>query len=647
MKNEGGLMENVNNENDLIDLKGKNEDYFLKMVKLFSDFTAPQFVLSIPVWGWQNTGKTSSILSAGFFLDCMKNGVSLSVVNHLESLIELQEQNLWMKRAGIVETAKSSKLSYISGAKEIIEKNSWPPGTDSHIPYFFRIDKPNGPLGYLYIPDIPGGSFQEANQIASTVIADANAIIIIVDPEIYSNSNVLAKHYKDEIRNIIHYFANRNLPVAVFISKCDKYSSISDVIIDNVHQQLQIVRDAIKHSSIEIFRTSVIGSELEIPKSETQPIKEEKINSLPDSSHRQPDLLLKAWTWILYKAIRKVNENGLKHVVNIHPNINEMGKMNLSNITPDIREIGSISNRDSIPILCMQGNKSNFEILTIDSNRSVKKFSLKVNELNVSVSESLEYGIIHEFPENISEMRYQYINGYIIIGKRKEADSIWSGLLGEEIKKRSLEHPILSWDVIDQNSIITLNSNGKVSLLGMNTDDWISKKFISLFTNNSSVATIKYIRNLEIAYAIRGNECEAVKINENAFAERISISSQVPSDLSHVKVLNSNESIYIANDGKFRISQNDKIREFDNIIITNLVLVASSFDNSKIAIFSSDNYLRICYKDKNGIFQISENKHSIKLASHPDVLIWDHSGEHILCAFQEAQTWRVFKIYGV
>ncbi|PJZ47554.1 TRAFAC clade GTPase domain-containing protein [Leptospira saintgironsiae] len=623
-----------------IDLE--NVEFFKNIVKKFTEIESDQIILSIPVWGWQDTGKTTSILTAGYFLNCVSHGISLSVVNYLDELERLQDQNDWMKKNGIIEVAISSKSIFLSASKDFIDNNSWPPGTDAHTPYFFRIDKPNGQLGYLYIPDIPGGSFQDATNEAIEVLESADGIVVIIDPQLYNRQNSLAKHYKDEIRGVLFASAKRKIPIAIFITKSDNFSGIDSAIIDDVNATLEIIKSSVEAHDIEVFRTSVIGFEIVNEKIGTQDEKK-----LPESNTRKPELLLKGWIWLLFKAIHRSIKIGVNDKINFHPSVSLGNRKSLSSSNPDIREIGSLTNQESYPILSIQSPKEQLDIISAANDGTLRKQIIKVKDSAISTGSVLELGKITDPPEDIFNLKFQYNNGSLIAGKSKEADVIWSGILGEEIKKRPIENTIASWNAFSQNEILTLNNGGKISLISLNGDEWLTKKFIPLFSKKSAVSSLRYEKKLSSVLAIHGTESEGVKLIDGTFDERLKYNLKKNDDVIFLHILPSLEVFAISNEGKLRIFSEDNVQEIEGANITNLELISFGLNNSRIAFISADNTLRICFKDKKGQFQITGNKYSVKLTGLPDSVILDESENYVICSFREAMIWRVFKIYGL
>ncbi|EKR65798.1 hypothetical protein LEP1GSC036_2633 [Leptospira weilii str. 2006001853] len=637
-------MERIEEENKLNNKEeGINSDAFFKeFSEKYKEVKFKNTILTILIWGWVGDGKTVSILTAKHYLDLLKHGISLGEIVDQQDLKELEKSNIKFENLRALDLAKNTLAFVREYTKEFIENCEWPKGTNKHIPFLLRIDTFDSKNAYLYIPDLPGGSFQEADDISSHFINGSNGIIILVDPKRYKESSHEARKYVSEVRYRIKFAAEKKIPTVIFINKADDLSGIPTNILDSVHEELTIYRSklaGVEDEDYQILRSSVIGSKLWEEKSQPKP--DEGAIFLPSADLRNPLNILKGWVWLIYKGYensKQINDSiPSLHFRNHSKNINSVGANLL-----DIRLISNYKNLIGLPILIISDSEDKIEILflTEDGKLNLVKFG------NSSEFKTEKIGEIIEFDSDMTELKCFIREGFLVIGKRKNTSFLYSGILGSDLNKTELEHPVYSWELMGNEELFTSNENGNLSILKLENKKWIPKDFLTEFLPKPSKIELMYDFKDRSLFAHNGTISSGVRIANNKFGDRFeykvvpkydaeSADVYVGRNLSLVSL--AGEKFLVFDDtGKYSIAKTN----FPEMCIVNQV-------ERYAVVITKDNFIRIIHQDSEGKYKLTEDHFSKQLEAKPDAILLSEQSNSIFVFYKESGISIHFKIFGI
>ncbi|KXZ29347.1 hypothetical protein AYB33_17455 [Leptospira santarosai] len=627
------------------ELKKPEEDidsdaFFKEIREKHSELKFENKIITLTVWGWVGDGKTVSILTAKHYLYLMMHGVSLGEIVDSRDLKELEKTDEKIENQRVSDLAKNT-LSFIRDySKEFIENCEWPKGTNKHIPFLFRIDTFTSLNAYLYIPDIPGGNFQDADELSNHFLNGSNGIIVLVDPKRYCESSYESKKYISEVRFRIKAAAEKGLPTVVFINKADDFSGISTEIVDKVHSELTVYRSRLTGENYRILRSSVIGRSL-IVGEEDKVGKDGSTVFLPDSNIRNPLNILKGWVWLIYNGFEhSLQTNGT--VPNLHYR-NSSGSINagIMNV-PDIRHITNYKNINGYPILISGDSGDGLEIFFLTEDGEL----LSGKSINSSELKMTTVGKIIEFEDNLTELKCSVRDGFIVIGKRKNATYLFSGILGGNLTKSELEHPVYYWELLGNETLVTSNENGNLSLLKLENRKWISKDYITEFLPNPSKIELKYDYKNHLLYAHNGNLSAGIRITENKFGDRFDFkvvtqydpeSANVSIGINFTLVSQADKKLVIFDkDGKYPIA---KANHPDLSLINEMKQYA--------VVITADNFIRTIYPDSEEGFKISDDHLSKQLEAKPDTVLLAEQSNSIFVYYKESGILMNYKLFGI
>lgn len=631
--------ENKSNNNE----GGINSDTFFKeFLEKYKEVKFENTILTISNWGWVGDGKTVSILTAIHYLDLLKHGISLGEIVDQQDLKELEKTNVKFENLRTLDLA-SNTLSFVREyAKQFIENCEWPKGTNKHIPFLLRIDTFDSKNAYLYIPDLPGGSFQDADDISNHFINGSNGIIILIDPKRYKENSHEAKKYISEVRYRIKSAAEKKIPTVIFINKADDLSGISTNILDSVHEELTIFRSKLTGVVGEdylILRSSVIGQLSEKEKDQS------KLDNgaivLPGSDLRNPLNILKGWVWLIYKGYensKQINNNiPSLHFRNHSRNINSEG----ANL-PDIRLVSTYKNLIGLPIFINSDSGGEIEILFLTENGklSLAKFG-DISEFNIE-----KVGEIIEFDGDMTNLRCFIREGFLVIGKRKNTSFLYSGILGSDLNKTELEHPVYSWELMGNETLLTSSENGNLSILKLENKNWIPKDFLTEFLPKPSKIELMYDFKDRLLFAHNGIVSSGVRITNNKFGDRFEYKVVPKYDAESADVyVGRNFSLVSIAGEKFTISDDTG----------NYPIVKANFPDMCIVnqieryavIMTKDNFIRIMHQDSEGNYKITDDHFSKQLEAKPDAVLLSEQSNSIFVFYKESGISIRFKVFGI
>ncbi|EMF91267.1 hypothetical protein LEP1GSC005_1851 [Leptospira santarosai str. ST188] len=628
------------------ELKKPEEDidsdaFFKEIREKHSELKFENKIITLTVWGWVGDGKTVSILTAKQYLDLMMHGVSLGEIVDSRDLKELEKTDEKIENQRVSDLAKNT-LSFIRDySKEFIENCEWPKGTNKHIPFLFRIDTFTSLNAYLYIPDIPGGNFQDADDLSNHFLNGSNGIIVLVDPKRYCENSYESKKYISEVRFRIKAAAEKGLPTVVFINKADDFSGISTEIVDKVHTELTVYRSMLAGKNYRILRSSVIGHGLTTIGENDNINKNGSSVFLPDSNKRNPLNILKGWVWLIYNGFEhSLSTNGSTpslHYRNSLVSINA-GIMNI----PDIRHITNYKNVNAYPI-CIAGDLGDeLEIFFLTEDGELLSGKL----INSSELKMTTVGKIMEFEDDLAELKCSVRDGFIVIGKRKNATYLFSGILGGNLTKSDLEHPVYCWELSGNETLVTSYENGNLSLLRLEDKKWISKDYITEFLPNPSKIKLKYDYKNHLLYAHNGNLSAGIRLTENKFGDRFDFkvvpqydaeSANVSIGISFTLVSQADKKLVVFNkDEKYPIA---RANHPELSLINEMKQYA--------VVITTDNFIRTIYTDSEQGFKISDDHLSKQLEAKPDTVLLGEQSNSIFAYYKESGILMHYKLFGI
>jgi hypothetical protein len=279
-------------------------------------------LLNIPIWGWEGDGKTCGLLTAIHFCDSLQHSFGFWFITNPDELEKLESSKDEYRGLNLPGIAAATTARLRALTEMFIDRNEWPPGSDEASAYILAIRRIDTTLGYAIFHDIQGGSFRQIDEIARTVINNAHAAIMFINPEKYTAKSSEGKRYKNEVVACLQDFGDAGVPICVMVTKADLYPNPNQAA-DETHADLTVVIERQKNVRASIYRVSVVGMDVEI-----------KDGKLPNVADRKPEKLIEAWVWIVSQALLRSSEDVQKRapLVGIRTGGNKAGNFALTPI---------------------------------------------------------------------------------------------------------------------------------------------------------------------------------------------------------------------------------------------------------------------------------------------------------------------------
>lgn len=453
------------------------DDFYERVAKDVGELTEQPFVLlNVPIWGWQYSGKTCALLTALHYCTPELHGMGLARVKDTDELHQLEESLERYRGLGLSTLAEATTARLTELNEQFFGDLEWPLGIDVAMHYLLEVRAASGPLGFVLFPDIMGGSYEKGDEVSKNAIANAHAMILLVDANEYQQATPKAKEYRDDILFIIQRCARDRVPTCVMITKDDEYqadSHLADETHANLTTLLERQQEGFVHS---ILRVSAIGD-----------IEGDWSNAPPTAAARKPERLVQGWVWALHAALTKPREETLQRVPRINLKDATARQPRLSAETiPEIRIVRhQTGSPGTVLAAANRGRGSRFFVLDSDAG--------ELTEVSIdSETDSEEVGRSIPIEEWQGHSPAAHAtSGAVFLGPR-ETDSIWYAARGQSLARTPLPYPMAAWAPIADRSLVGVDGNGTVHTLSFSSGKWVDKDYRSDFiaTGNLSLGVV-------------------------------------------------------------------------------------------------------------------------------------------------------------
>lgn len=452
-------------------------------------------VINIPVWGFPGHGKTSSILTEIHYSKANVHGAALALVTDSEDIEDVCESYPGYSASDLVSIADSTR-AYLTDMKErFFGQNEWPDATEQPAQYLLEIQGPSGLLGFVVIPDIRGGSFEEADSISKNALANAHAMIVVVRSSDYVDvDSPRAADYRKDVTRRIQRCAKAMIPTVIMLTMSDEYGKSGDPA-DQAEKELtnlvSFQSDAFKAVS-KILRVSAVGLEGDHRKKP------------PDARLRKPDKLIEGWTWAIHQALKQPREPVVARVPSIDLRADPETRRLTTVPLPTLRTIAELNGA----FLSIVASASESDLFFAATNSGVCEiaFSSKDDQLN----------IVREV--NVKEQHgshLKYSDGFLFL-EGATPQKIWHGPRQGPLIPTLLPIPVQSWSPVSSNQLIAIVADGSLHLLRLDGDVWQDLHHLPAVFVPSSTAVSAYLPAEGLALAIDGNEVFGAVVQSNS-----------------------------------------------------------------------------------------------------------------------------------
>jgi hypothetical protein len=461
-------------------------------------------ILTIPVWGWEASGKTTSLLTFFQLADALKQGLGIAYVKDLE---EFQQALDGGAGTSFVELARSTPAKLKPLAERFFDQGQWLEGTTRPDQYLFRI-RGNRTYGYVYLTDMPGGHFRDADNSASILLSRAHGVIVLVDPKRYSGSKVDDGEYRDEVEHRVARCVELELPTAVMLTKCDAYSDIDAANIDEVFGRLESLSAAAE--TVEIHRTSVFGDVENWDGTDT----------LPAASERKPDQLIFAWGDLLSRALLLDMESVKAKAPPLQLRAAAaQGAALPAKSVPEVRLVGSWSESPG-RVLCSLPDTRRRSFLTMNAKGHLSEVRLQ-NDLSQE-PEVTDLGDVAEPPDHGRPLRCQVRRGQVFLGAARDATTIWHGAVGDTLRPFTI-HRSASWCVAPSGLFVSASKDGSVQLAQFGEKLILGELRQLLKTPGSGETALGWWDTYGCLALLNGTDAAFIQLDQDRFGSMLEI----------------------------------------------------------------------------------------------------------------------------
>lgn len=483
--------------------------FFTGIANEFSKLNSErQVLISIPVWGFTGDGKTSAIVTATHYMRLTQHGLQLDTVTYESDLKDL-EDDFGYTLGGL---AQSTRHGINELRKTMIEESQWLHGTDAASAYLFKIVSRAGIHGALYIPDLPGGNYQEGKLDADGVLAEAHGIVILVDPTRYAANGVDARNYQGEILARIQVAARRQLPFAVLITKSDGLKTgAPQETVDTVRTELTMILDGVK-TLCAIFEVSVVGRKDAVEPAES--------SVLPKEADRKPESLVKAWIWITFHSLAATLRQKSPSLVTTSIQSHGSRRALAGARIVEIRHLGDFSGvPGKLTATADEGALAKTRVTVV--NAEGKLFESIWNSSERSGFEFHDAGSLDEFGADADlDLKIEEAGPNLLIGPRHRNDVLWIGGRANVMRRTQLPAVATSWSRLGPDKIVILNEEGKLFSLQNADNKWGQTDYHQAFPA-SKIGFVKYLADERLILFSNGSLTKCIALsNDGKFGEQ-------------------------------------------------------------------------------------------------------------------------------
>lgn len=583
----------------------------------------PARVLTIPVWGWTGDGKTCAILTVSHYADPVFHGIGLGLVDDPEEFERAIANVTEYDGLRLPDLARSTAERLPALTEQFIDESSWPPGTDAPTPFLLKLRGIRKTYGFLYLPDLQGGSYRGVDGPARAVLNNADACAIMVDPIRYTSVEVDGKRYKDSIDTRIQMCVEKGIPAAIMISKADSAPPDNRTQADKTQVRLtRMIEDA---KSVQIFRVSILGEEV-------QSVDE----SLPPASARKPIALLYAWSWLLAEALAmpapdKMRVPPVKLAATAAvPQVHSLP-------IPEVRNLGEFSSSPGRVLCALDQGTPAFLLLEGDQLR-VATLSNGGDKPAVQ-----RLGKLVDFVENKKHIRAESLSGSLFLGPPHNTNTIWHGTLGDNLTKVGLPFQMKVWVAVDGQRVAGVDESGRVHLLIRKGDRWEQQDFIVDFTPSAPRFVCAYISRAQTVVVGNGNTISAVKVERKGFGDQQAVPLPLRYNPTSDARVSSSGIAVVYNDENhtLEIVYGPESFEFELELAAMPNALSLRPDSPWVATVTSDRQLTICHCIDGKVIWATRTP---TLSAEPTGLVWGMRSSFILVTFESS--WAVFQARG-
>lgn len=460
-----------------------------------------RIVLNLPVWGYPGHGKTSSILTAIHYCKAHLHGAALAVVSDVDDLAPLAESYPSISDQHFRTLAENTReyLSDLQG--RFFREDEYPDATEQPTSYLLELQALPGTLGYVVIPDLRGGSYETSDGVSKNALANAHAMIILVDPAAYADdADPRAADYKKDVLRRIQRCAEDELATCIMITMSDRYGELGDAA-DLTEKELTCLltgqRESFKGRWL-LRRVSVVGGA-----SRDQSAKP------PPARDRKPDELVFAWTWTLHQALRAPRDRIRESPPELDLRVEARRTRIDAPSVPTLRQAGTAENAPGAVIGALSS-----------SNDGTADFLFQIGtnglaEVRVS-AESGEATVLYSMTTSAAlpeDAVVQVIGNTMVVGARNGATSLLHGVRGQELIATSLPSALHSWTPIEAKRIIGISENGTIHSLYLRGEIWEDSFHLPSFYAHTPRSTCGYVAQSRMAIVATGTDVVAVDVS--------------------------------------------------------------------------------------------------------------------------------------
>lgn len=586
-------------------------------------------LVNIPIWGWTGDGKTCALLTAIHFCDAAQHPLNFSLIANTDELVSLETSAEEYKGLNLVGTAVATTERLRGLSEHFIDRNDWPPGTDEASPYILAIRNVTATLGYVLFPDLKGGSYRELDEAARNVLQKAHAAILLVNPETYQKKTTDGKRYRDEILARLQDFSQADVPVCVMITKADLYQGQNNSA-DDTHKHLTILIDQQKPLQALLCRVSVKGAD-----------QYQDGNQLPGVDDRHPDNMVKAWVWVVAKALCRSAEDirKLLPVVNIGRIGNQSVDLRFQTI-PELRQVGDFSGSPG-RVLCATNDDPRSRAFTFLSDKG------ELLETIFEAGAQRQFEVIGNIQEwDQADVRCYYIGGEFLIGHASSCNFVWQGTKGGQLTKTSFPFEMASWVPMTPRRILAIDAAGRLHSLSYAGGKWNQTDYIENFIAPTPYLTCAFVERSSYVLVFNGETVEGAAVGaEGELGKRVAPAYTNTFDTARTITNRLGLCLALSTSGTGSLSGPDKAIEIGPVEADAIEPVALAPNAGVVAATTPD--LRvIAFSVVGSQVTATAEDHSPQLHAIPQSMTWARDGDLLAVTFED-KTWRVYRPFGL
>ncbi len=467
-------------------------------------------VLSIPIWGWWGDGKTTALLTILGFCDESTHGVSLRLLTDTDDLAALEEENDDYRNLNLVSVATATRKDLQGKLKQFLDECEWPLGTDAPTPYLFGLSGVVRDLGFLYMPDLPGGAYQEAEEAAKAVLARAHACVILVDARRYAGGTAEGKQYKDEVHTRLRKCHKAHIPTAVLITKAD--SELSGEARDETMAALSVTLELFDSPLFHLAMVSVLGNGLTTD-SEGAP-------DLPPVSDRNPQHLMGAFLWLLSQVYGQEASRLRNTVPAVRMQRLQMGSYRAPRtVVPELRSLGQYSGLSGVMATALPTKAGRSRLLATTPAGLVELSFIKEHGVSHSMDDIGTWSIASEDTE-LLDIAVRLSAGRVFAGPRRGATTLWRGQLGDDLIEEHLPFDLSAWAPVALDRVVGLDSSGRLHYLVVEQGRWKQTDYVGGFSTSPETSEIWVSPKGDMILVMSTAGIDAVNLQPDGFGER-------------------------------------------------------------------------------------------------------------------------------